>query len=449
MSDAPSPRTTGGQEAAVVLATQGGLLLAGVAIQSLLAHALLPAGVGAYAVCVLFASLLGVLLSPGVDAGAQYFVMARRIGVSQGVSISLTISLAGAGIAAALATPLIYSDVAFFRQTEPGSFFLALILIPLTTFSSAVQHQLAGLRRYGQLALLALIQTIANVLALVLLVVALDLGVDGALIAYAAGNLVMIATCLRSLRRHQGVTWEAPSRHGLTRVLRYGVKYYVARIGWAVDVQAGVLLLGIVAGRTEVGLFAVASTLMFKFLMIANAVSIPLLPRVAGDANGRPELVAFCIRVTIWATGVSLVVLLAVSTPLIRVLLSAAFLPVVPLMRLMAPGILVSGGANVLLTYFRGVNRPEVCSWAVWVGLSANIVTVLLLYPATGVAAGAWGMTAGQLCRSVLLHVMYYRSTRMPLRANWLPRRGDGARLRRLARSATAWWGDHPSRPPG
>ena len=418
------------------MATQVGLTLAGVAIHSMLAYALLPAGFGSYSVCILFALLLGVLSSPGADAGAQYFVMAQRISVSQGVSVSLTICLVGAGLAAALAVPLVRSDLAFFRQAEPGSFLLALILIPLTTFSSAVQHQVAGLRRYGRLAWFALSQTAANALALAVLVVGLGHGVDGALLAYAAGNLVMIAACLRDLRRHRGLTWEAPSRPAFTRVLRYGAKYYVARIGWAVDLQAGVLLLGSIAGRAEVGLFAVASVLMFRVLMIANALSTPLLPRVAGAADGRPELVAFCVRSATWATGAALVVLVAFSTPLVAVLLSAAFLPVVPLIRILAPGMLVASGATILLTFFRGVNRPEVCSWAVWLGLSANLVTVLLLYPETGVLAGAWGVTIGQCCRGVLLFVAYYRTTRMSRCANWLPRRGDGARLRRLVRSA-------------
>ena len=100
-------QTTGVEEVAISMATRVGVLLSGIAVQSLLAYALLPTGRGEFAVCILFAALLGVLLTPGSDAGAQYFVMAKEISVSQGVSVSLLICLVGAGLATALSISLI------------------------------------------------------------------------------------------------------------------------------------------------------------------------------------------------------------------------------------------------------------------------------------------------------------------------------------------------------
>ena len=432
----PIRRTTGVEDVAVSMATRVGLLLSAVAIQSLLAYALLPAGRGAFAVCILFAAMLGTLLTPGADAGAQYFVMAKRMSVSQGVSVSLVICLLGGGLSVALTIPLIHSGIAFFRNAEPGSFHLALVLVPLTSFTIAVQHQLAGLRRFARLALFSLVQTAANGLALVLLVVGLGLGVDGALLAGCVSSLVMIFVCLRDLRRNAGLRWEIRSRVGFTRVLRYGLKYYVARIGWGVDLRVGVLLLGILAGRAEVGLFAVASGLMMRFVMISNAVFVPLLPRIAGDDRGRPDLVAFCARITTWVTGAALVLLLAFNIPLVRILLSAEFLPVIPLIRIIAPGILVYAGASVLTAYFRGMNRPAISSWAVGLGLAMNLVIVPLLYPELGVEAAAWGMTIGLFGRSALLSVCYYRMTRTSPSLTWLLQRGDIPRLWGSTRSS-------------
>ena len=428
-------QTTGVEDVAVSMATRVGILLSGVAIQSLLAYALLPAGRGEFAVCILFAALLGVLLTPGADAGAQYYVMAKKISVSQGVSVALLICLVGAGLATALAIPLINSDIAFFRKAEPRSFHLALVLIPLSSFSNAVRHQLAGLRHFKRLALFSLVQTAANGLTLVWLVVGLRLGVAGALLAGCVGNLVAIIVCLRDLRRNAGLTWEIPSRLSLAGVLRYGLKYYIARIGWGVDVRVGILLLSLIAGRAEIGLFAVASGVMMRFVMISNAVFVPLLPRAAGDDDGRPSLVAFCARVTTWVTGAALILLLAFSLPLVRILLSAEFLPVIPLIRIMAPGILVFAGANILTAYFRGINRPDICSWAVGLGLGMNLVLVPLLYPEFGVDAAAWSMTIGLFGRSVLLSLAYFRMTRTSPRLIWLPQCGDIPRVLGVTRA--------------
>ncbi len=422
---AQNSNTTGTQDVVVVLATQAGLVAASIAIQSLLAYVLLPQGRGAYALCIMFGGLFGILFTPGADRGSQYFVMTKQMSVSQGVSLSLIICLTGTGLALVLATPLIHSDLAFFQKAAPNSFYLALVLVPLTTFSTAVQLQLAGLRRFARLALFSLFQAVANVFAMTVLVWGLGLGIDGAIVSLATGHLVIIAACLQDLRRHCGLALELPFRSGLTRVLGYGLRYYSARVGHAVDPKVGVLFLGLVASRSETGLFALASALMLQFFMFSNAVSTSLLPRVAGDENGRPELVAFCARISCWATGAALAALLVVSTPLIRILFSDAFLPVVPLIWIIAPGIFVYAGTHVFTMYFVGVNRPEVCSWTIWIGLSTQLVVLVLLYPQLGIKAAALAMTIGMLCRSVFLVILYRRTTRMSLFSTWLPQRGD------------------------
>lgn len=422
-------KSTGVEDVVVSMATRVGVLVAGVAIQSLLAYALLPAGRGEFAVCIMFAALVGVLFTPGADAGSQYFVMGKDINVSQGVIVSLAICLGGAVVAAALAIPLIQSNITFFQKAERASFHVTLALLPLTAFSNAVQHQLAGLRRFKTLALFSLVQTAANGLALVLLVLVLQLGVVGALFSVCLSNLTMILVCVRDLRRHFGLKPEFPVWAALRRVLQYGFRYYVARIGWGIDLRIGILLLSLFAGRAEIGLFAVASGLMMRFVMISNAVFAPLLPRTTSHSSGRPDLVAFCARITTWITGATLILFLATHVPLIRILLSDEFLPAASLIRIITPGILVFAGGNILTAYFRGVGRPEICSWAVALGLCLNLVVLPALYPTIGVEAAAWAMSAGLFGRSALLSIVYVRMTRTSLHLSWVPQRGDIQRV--------------------
>ena len=399
-------------------------------MQSLLAYALLPAGRGAYAVCIMFSALLGILFTPGSNTGAQYFLMVRKISVSQGFTVSLVICLLGTVLATALAIPLIHSNIAFFRKAEPNSFYLALMMVPLNTFSSALQHQLAGLGRFARLALYSLFQSVANGLAAVSLVLALRLAVDGALLAVSVGELVMITFCLRDLRRSAGLSWSTPSRLILIDVVWYGLKYQAARVASNFDARIGILILGMLSGRSEIGIFAVASGLMIRLIMISDSVASPLLPRSARHGTGHPDLVAFCARVTTWVTGLALVALLAFSVPIVRILLPADFLPIVPLLRIIVPGILVFAGANVLTSFFRGMNRPDVCSWAAAIGLVTNVATLLFLYPIVGPPAAAWGMTAGLFARSLWLSVAYHRATSTSPMLNWLLQPGDLARIK-------------------
>ena len=424
------PNAAGRQEVAVLLATRGMVLALGVLTQSLLAYTLLPAGRGAYAICVLFGELAGIAFTAAAGRGAQYSVMAGRMSVSQGASIAFAFCLLGSAAAVLAAIPLIHSGLGFFRLADTSSFYLTLLLIPASSLSFAAILQLEGLRRFSRLATFFFLRSAVGAVAVVALAWGLDLGVNGALLAPTLGHLTMILLCAADLGRHCGFVPEWPSREGLRQALGYGLKEYLAEVGQYVDPRVGGLLLSVAAGRADIGLFTAGNALITKFLHIPSALSSYLLPRVAGDDAGRPELAAFCARITWWAVGVLLLVWLAVSTPLTPLLLSPAFAPVIRLTWIMSIGVLACSGAEIFAAYFRGINRPQVFSGAMWAGLSANAALFFALYPLWGLHGAAWALTGGLLCRSFVLWFMFQRTARLPLRSTLLLRSADVARLR-------------------
>ena len=412
----------------VMFAALAGMAALSLAVQGMLAYMLLPEGRGAYAVCIVFGTMLGLLFAPGAAQGAQYFVAARRISVSQGVSSILIIGLVGGGIGAVLALPLIYSDLTFFQNADTNTFLLTLLLTPLTAISVALDHQLVAQRRFMRLALFSILRAGAHMLAILFLVRLMGFGVNGAIIALAVNHCVLTAACLLDLRRHCGLVFEMPGRSSLAGILGYGLKYYIARIGSAVEAQIGVVVLGLIAGKAEVGLFAAAMSLMLGFLLISNSVGNALFPRVAGSIE-RSELVARCVRLVCAATAGCLIVMLAFSAPLVRLLLSEAFLPALPLFWILAPGIVAYAGAGIFMTHFKGVNLPHVCSWAVFLGLCGNVCAFLLLYPRLGMEAAAWATTCGLAANCLFLSIVFHRTTGTTWHLIWLPRRSDASFL--------------------
>ncbi len=414
------------------------LTLAGVAvlsflIQVILSNILRPEGRGAYAVCIVFGTLLGLAFTPGAAQGTQYFVMARHISVSQGVSSAMIIGLIGGGSAVALAIPLIYSDISFFQRAETNTFLLTLLLIPLTVISVSLDHQLVAHRRFRRLAIFSMLRVVVNMLTILIFVWYQRLGVNGAVVSFAIGHFVMVVACLLDLRKHCGLAFEMPRRQNLTRILSYGFKFHIARIGNALEPQIGVVVLGLISSQTEIGLFSTASAFMLAFMLISNSIGKALLPRIAG--TGHTELVALCLRLVSIFTAVPLITFLVLSTPLIGLLLSEAFLPVVPLLWIIAPGILAYAASGILMTHFKGTNLPAICSWAVFLGLCVNLCTLLLLYSKLDVEAAAWAMTAGMICRYLLLMVVYHRTTRVAWLSTWFPRTSDASFLRAASRS--------------
>ena len=420
---------SGSKEVALVFASRSLVYVAGVLTQSLLAYSLLPQGRGAYAVCVTFASLLGVVMPLSVDTGSNFFVITKRLSVSRGVVSALVVCIVGSVVAIALAVPFIGSDMAFFKNADTRSFTLALVLVPFFACSYAMELQLAGFRRFKTLAILLCMQSIATLAGVLLFVRGLDMGVDGAMLALIGGRILSFGVSVRELRRRLGLRWELPSFADLKQVLGYGIRYHVSRVGTEVEWRVGIVVLAMFAGRADIGLFAAVSVVVMRLGTISNSVGTVLYPRLAGSGAQHTEMVGRCLRLVNLATGLALLAALALGEPLVRILLSEAFVPAVPLIWILAPGVLAQAAAGMFFTYFQSANRPGICSWAVWFGLTTNIVSLGALYPALGIESAAWGFTIGSTVRTVFAAIFFHALTGARLRSIWLPQRGDLAYL--------------------
>ena len=441
---------SGGRDVGVVFASRIGLMLLNLLVQAMLAHFLLPEGRGSYAVCFAFATSLGILFTPGAEEGAQQFAMTRRAGVSQAVATAFVICLAGSTLAIGAAMLAMQGEFALFDKAQARSFHLALCLIPLTAFSMAIEHQLVALRRFGRLAGFLPLRATVNIVGVFVLVRHMGFGVNGAIVALAAGHLLMIGLCLRDLRRHCGLVATLPERGSLAFILGYGLKFHAARMRSGVGPQLGVVVLGLLASSAQIGIFVVAMTLVIGFALISDAVGHALLPRIAAREAARslppdespagaaaesnepttPLLVALCLRLVCAVTAIGLLTLLLLGKPVVELLFSAAFLPAVPLLWLIAPGILANAGCGLLVTYFKAVNRPALCSRALWAGWCIELAALVLLFPTLGITAAALSVTLGAGCSLFLLAIAFQRTTALGWLHTWAPRRGDIAFLR-------------------
>lgn len=400
-----SPGKTGGEDSAIIFITHLWVLIGSLFTQGILAWVLGPNDRGSFAVCILFGVLSGLIFSLGAERGTQYFVMSKRISLSQGVWGAVIVNLLGSCVAMALGWFLIKSPLEFFQKADPSAFKISLLLIPFTGLLAIVQLQMAGLRKFFLISINSILQTLINLLLIVGLVWGANLGVHGALIAQVASTFLIICLYFWQLREYCGLTFSSPNLTEYKLILSYGVRIYFARIGQRVDMGLGTLILAMFATREEIGLFAAGSALVLKVLIIAKSIETSLLPRVAADQNGRVDLVGQCMRLSSLFVGGALALIVIFSVPLVRIVLSPEFLPSVPLIWILTPGILVHGGTNIFMAYFRGINRPGLCSLAVWVGLTVNAVSFIFLYPLLGLPGAALGMTIGFVSRGLVLFV--------------------------------------------
>lgn len=403
-------------------------LTAAVLGQSLLAHALRLAGRGAAAICLHFAALAGPVFALGAASGARYCVMAKQLTVSQAAAAGIAIVLGASVAAVTVAVPLMLRGTAFFQQAPLESLLLSLVLVPLTLLKQLAVGQVTALRLFSVSALTHLLQQTGFLVGLAILVLHAGLGLNGVILASVGASLVATSVSVGTLRRRGGLTWERPRWASLKRIVAFGLGDHPGSLAGQLGPVAGLFILGSLASAAEVSLFAAASALTRKLTLIQQALWPVLQTRLMETEEHAPELFGYCLRLVFWTTLAAAIVLAAVSIPLIRILLSEAFLPAALAVWWMAPGGVAGACAEVFTTHFHSVGRPHVASLATAAGLAADLCLLVLLYPALGFAAPALSFTVGQACRCAALAFSYHREAHISWYALWMLRREDYAR---------------------
>jgi O-antigen/teichoic acid export membrane protein len=276
--------------------------------------------------------------------------------------------------------------------------------------SQTATSAILGLERHRDYNLASLAPPAANLALLLVLVVALDLGLPGAVIAAGAGSVAgmaaAVALFLRATPRNDGPAW--PGLVG--EALRYGWRAHLANLAWFLHYRADMFLVGYMAGPAALGFYSVAVGLAEKLYMAPSAVGTVLFPRVAATAAaGAPDDVTDrACRHTLWLTLGLALILAAVGRPVIDLLYGADFLPSALPMWLLLPGVVSLALGRVVSADLNGRGRPGTVARAN-AGLAvANVALNLWWIPIWG-AAGAAAATSVSYGAAALLLAWLYR----------------------------------------
>jgi len=426
----------GARDTAVALTSRILVLFISLAIQSALAWLLGPEGRGAYAVCLLFATLLGTFLAFGMDTAGQYFVASRRMSPSEGVRATLLSLLGAAIVAMAVGRVLMAFNLAFLEKAPRSSFFVALAVIPFSIIGQSCILLLIGLKRFVWMGVAMVANAVAQLLAALLFIWVLDLGTNGALAAIIVAGATNIVLGLIEFRRIGAFERVRIGFEQTRQLLGYGIRLYVARLSSTVNFRIGTMILAFFATPGDIGIFAAAAGLVSRILTVPTSIETALFSRVAEDVRGLPKTVAQAARVSGVVSGGLLLLLGILSRPVVLVLLSPQFERAIMLIWIMIPGVYLRAASKVLMSYFMGTNRPAVCSWAVGIGMAVNLASIFVLLPLLGLEGAAWAMTLGYVASSLILFVTFQRATGLPPSSTWIPRSDDMRLLAATVRDA-------------
>jgi len=355
-----------------------------------------PTGRGELYLVIQIASLGSLFLSCGLGSSYQYH-LSKKIFDRATIISHMLIQL--------LMTAILVS-VLYLYGTELFSFMtgssiskttqlLASIAIILNVIILLVTYVLMSMPEGIKFnSVFGVMASLVNLTALILFIWLLDLGVKGAILAYLSSLLIrflpVIPKVMSGVWKNLSFSWLQPSN----KLFTYGFSAFLSNMMVSSVFRVDVFILSSLAGVSAVGIYSVAVAFAEMALMVPNALGTSLFTHLpAASREDKNAIIQRSSRIIIFIAIVVGLVLMAVSYPLIVMLMGKRFIGSVEPLCLLVPGLVAMSVNYVYANFYCADGNPLVSAACFAVGLVANVVLNYLLIPVLNINGAAIAST--------------------------------------------------------
>jgi len=245
----------------------------------------------------------------------------------------------------------------------------------------------------------------------------------------------LISIFLAAVATFVMVNREVPIRPGFDRLFAlrgtaFGLKTHLGTLLQFFNYRFDGFLVNYWWGGAQLGLYSVAVAIAEILWYIPQSASTVIGPEVPRrDIAGANRLTSWTCRNVLWVTAGSAVVLYLVARPLIASLLPA-FVPSIPALALLLPGVVTMCVSRVIASDLIGRGKPLLSTYVA--GATAALAVVLYFWwiPNYGMNGAALASTVIYSFSALLSLVVFVTQTRVSFSQMLVPRVSD---LRRYA----------------
>lgn len=354
----------------------------------LVARALGPEGRGTAAFLLVTAQVVARIASLGLPEATMVLVADRE---KRGSLLTNLISFAAASsLLLGLTTAVAILLLGQLRPAGIGPFELALLVAAITSnaLMTASEHFLLGCGRFRDRAIVIVTWPWLYAAVVVILSGSIGLDVTHVAIAWIVGQIVAGSYGVGTSILRTGLGRFDPAL--LRSSLRFGLRLWVGSLALFLNFRVDQILMGFIASRATLGIYAVAVNLSETLLLLPTAVASALPPIIAGSRpRERLDRTLRALQLLFIATTASVLVALIVGPPLLPVIFGPAFAASVGPFILLLPGALGFAVMRVFSSSLLGASAAGLSSAAALVSLVVGIVLDLILIPRMGAEGAA------------------------------------------------------------
>ena len=376
------------------------LSLAGAAAINILVSRMLgPAGRGLYALPIIDCGLAATMIM-GFSSALPYFML--KSGVDRGLLRPIARAMAIfilVGMTLTVAIGL--------SNRQLWALLPALAYLPFYAVVTIVSGYCIGRNqiRYGGLLNVAVpFLTLASIAGGFLL---FGRTAQVAVLGWLCGTVVA-AICAALI----AVRYIRPDRDGPVQTrdfVRFSAKAGALNMVTVLNYRIDVYIVAMIAPLATLGLYAVAVAGAEAAVALAHSFSLTMQPRVGSlDRSGAAVFTARCSRSNLLFAVVLCTVVASIAEPVVRYIFGIAFLPVVPVLRVLLIGVVALSVGTVLTNYFMlNTGRTLVPLSAGACSAVICAIVSIILVPRIGMMGAAIG-TATSYVLSQIININYF-----------------------------------------
>lgn len=404
----------------------GAIQLSNLASGILAARLLGPEGRGELAVIILWPSLIAALGALGITESVIYHTAnrseppARIFASTMVVGATLSTVLMAVGL---VVVPLAYAD---YRPEVRDIAYLFLLIIPIGYFAHHMTSMFQGGLKLGVWNLLRTLVHVNYVVFILLFLFADYVSVRGFAAAFLLANLCLVIVAIGFLNREGWIGWR-PRLKTIKSLLRYGLKAHPTAALMIAGERLDQVLIAIWLAAVDLGLYVVALAVAGAASLLGSTISHIAFPKIANQPSdqGKAEVLGRYMRLTVVVTLVAAAALFALAPWLVRLLFGEAFLPSVPVVRVLVLGALPLACRLVFRAGFLAYDQGLLVSKVSLFGLVVSAVALILLLPAYGIVGAAWAVMIAQWLSFALMANLARRNLGTSLLQLFRPRAED------------------------
>jgi len=397
------PRSRTLRLAPFLICSQGATALLGI----LTARWLGPSGKGVVTAFATWAQLIGWVAGLGLGTAFQLRavnIRGERVLLGRMLGNALVFSVTVGLTTSLIALPLLSRSLRHLSSDAPAIASLLLLPIAINMLTGFLALMQLALRRTGLYGTTLLISPIVTGTLAVGFRIFHYLNPISLSFAYAAGSLASLAIAAGRL------PWRLSRPHmpSLLHDLRFGVKTWFGSVLGLANLRLDLLLLSTFLASAKIGIYAAATNLLIPVGVLPAVVSLLILPEVASAATTREGygLIRSRAALTVKVSSLTAGAICLLCPVVIPALLGPAYRPAIPLVFILAPGLVARAYANVLIAGSTGLKKTKVGNVAETAGLFFTVVLLAALVPTLGILGASLASTLSYTASALTAFVL-------------------------------------------